>query len=309
MAIGALTPPIKVNSIFNNVGRDARQISDLVLHARKIAMSIMGGWHGKRKQGSGDSFWQFRPYDKGEAASRIDWRRSARDNTLYIRDREWEAAQTVFLWPDTSPSMLYKSKFCEHSKEQRALLLTLILGEVFAQNGERIAIPAILPPTFARNGAERMALSLVNSGQNNNENSTNNLDLSALSRYSHLIIASDFLDDLEKLEQRFKQLAELNLRVHFIQVLDPAEAVFPYQGHVVFQDPESGVELDAGRAQVYRQDYCRLFQARSEHLKDICRHYGWGFCTSPTDEPITKTLSALNIAMNADLGFRRGHIA
>ncbi|UXN02301.1 DUF58 domain-containing protein [Bartonella sp. HY406] len=304
MAIGALTPPIKVNSILANAGKDARQISALVLHARKIAMSILGGWHGKRKQGSGDSFWQFRPYDSGESANRIDWRRSARDNTLYIRDREWEAAQTVFLWPDQSPSMQYKSKYCEHSKEERALLLALILGEVFAQNGERIAIPSILPPISARNGAERMAISLVN-----HQPAANSMDLSVLSRYSHLIIASDFLDDMSVLEQRFTKLAELNIRVHLIQISDPSEEVFPYQGHVLFQDPESGFELDAGRAQIYQQDYCQLFAARRAHLKDICRHYGWGFCLSLTDEPVTKTLSALNIAMNADLGFRRGHIA
>lgn len=309
MAIGKISPPIKVNSILADVGQNARQITDLVLNARRTANTIRSGWHGKYKQGSGDNFWQFRPYGNGESTSRIDWRRSARDNTLYIRDREWEAAQTIFLWPDQSPSMQYQSKFSEHSKQERALLLMLILGEIFAQNGESIAIPGALLPTLTRNGAERMALSLINQKKTSINDDAVFFDLSTLRRDSHLIIASDFLDDIKKLNTHFQQLAKLNIHVHLIQICDRAEETFPYQGNILFEDPESGGVLKAGRAQVYKQDYCRLYQARRQYLKDLCQHYGWGFCLSLTDEPVAKTLNLLNIAMNADFGFRRGKMA
>ncbi len=66
--------------------------------------------------------WQFRPYSPGEDMARIDWRRSARDDHhTYVRDKEWQAAHTVWLWADLSASMMYHSKFGQVSKESRAL--------------------------------------------------------------------------------------------------------------------------------------------------------------------------------------------
>ena len=32
-----------------------------------------------------------------------------RDNLLFVREREWEAAHTIWVWPDCSPSMLFTS--------------------------------------------------------------------------------------------------------------------------------------------------------------------------------------------------------
>ena len=88
----------------------ASLVPDLLVEARRIVNTVIAGWHGRRRRGIGENFWQFRPYVEGEAMSRIDWRRSARDDHTYVRDREWEAAHTVWLWADPSPSMLYKSR-------------------------------------------------------------------------------------------------------------------------------------------------------------------------------------------------------
>ena len=69
---------------------------------KRIVNTVIGGWHGRRKRGIGENFWQFRPYVEGETMARIDWRRSARDDHVYVRDLEWEAAHTVWLWADPS---------------------------------------------------------------------------------------------------------------------------------------------------------------------------------------------------------------
>ena len=94
-------------------GRDAidlaRRLPDICVSAREVASSVMHGVHGRRRAGIGEAFWQFRPFAPGESASRIDWRRSARDDRTYVREREWEAAQTVWLWIDRSPSMAFVS--------------------------------------------------------------------------------------------------------------------------------------------------------------------------------------------------------
>src|SRR5690606_40476258 len=123
--IGLTIPPAEPAEALVRGREGAALIPDLLVEARRVANTVIAGWHGRRKRGIGENFWQFRPYVEGEAMSRIDWRRSARDDHTYVRDREWEAAHTVWLWADPSPSMLYKSSGALVSKESRALVLVL----------------------------------------------------------------------------------------------------------------------------------------------------------------------------------------
>ena len=111
-----------------------------------FAATVAAGWHGRRRAGPGEDFWQFRPFMSGESMRGIDWRRSARDETLYVREREHENAHTVWLWADPSPSMLYKSAGATVSKESRALVLALALAELLSRSGERIAWPGLAIP-------------------------------------------------------------------------------------------------------------------------------------------------------------------
>ncbi len=85
----------------------ARRLPALTLSARQAAASAQAGLHGRRRAGVGENFWQFRPFIPGEAAQNVDWRRSARDDRLYVRQREWEAAQVLWVWADLSGSMNY----------------------------------------------------------------------------------------------------------------------------------------------------------------------------------------------------------
>jgi uncharacterized protein (DUF58 family) len=108
--VGQLTQPTARLDALARARQRAALLPDCLAEARRIvANTVIAGWHGRRKRGIGETFWQFRPYVDGESLSRIDWRRSARDDNLYVRDREWEAAHTIWLWADRSPSMLFKS--------------------------------------------------------------------------------------------------------------------------------------------------------------------------------------------------------
>src|SRR5436305_10324868 len=102
----------------------------LILEARRIAATVIHGLHGRRRAGPGENFWQYRRFFSGEPARRIDWRRSARDDHLYVREREWEAAHTVWLWPDRSPSMGFRSALAEDSKLERCLVVAFALAEI-----------------------------------------------------------------------------------------------------------------------------------------------------------------------------------
>src|ERR1700681_3800104 len=134
------------------VGRTlAASMPRLILEARRVASTVMHGLHGRRRAGPGENFWQYRRFVSGEPARHVDWRRSGRDDHLYVREQEWEAAHTVWLWPDRSPSMSFRSPLAQESKLDRALVITFALAEILVHAGERIGVPNLMRPTGSRN--------------------------------------------------------------------------------------------------------------------------------------------------------------
>jgi uncharacterized protein (DUF58 family) len=63
----------------------AARIPRLILEARRVAATVYHGLHGRRRAGPGENFWQYRRFVSGEPSSNVDWRRSARDDHLYVR--------------------------------------------------------------------------------------------------------------------------------------------------------------------------------------------------------------------------------
>ena len=293
--IGEVTTSVATTDALARARMRASLIPDLLVEARRVVNNVIAGWHGRRKRGIGENFWQFRPYVDGEAYSRIDWRRSAREEHLYVRDREWEAAHTVWLWADPSPSMLYKSSYTTVSKEARALVLILALAELLSRSGERIAWPGLTDPFAARNGAERLASHLAHAPA-----LPARPDLAHVSRFSDVVIASDFLDPPEEVMEWLDILARQGARAHLIEIADPAEESFPYSGRTEFRDPETGDKLTAGRAETLAEDYRRLYIARREALAAWCKRLGWSYTVNHTDRLASEALVGVHMAMTAE---------
>src|SRR5579864_3773328 len=133
----------------------------LILEARRVAATVIHGLHGRRRAGPGENFWQYRRFMSGEPASRVDWRRSARDDHLYVRELEWEASHTVWIWPDRSPSMAFASKTARESKLERTLIVTFALAELLVDGGERVGIPGLMSPTASRSVIDKMAQAML----------------------------------------------------------------------------------------------------------------------------------------------------
>src|SRR5437868_14228355 len=125
----------------------AANLPRLILESREIAATGIHGLHGRRRAGSGENFWQFRRFMSGEEARRIDWRRSARGDDLFVREREWEAAHTVWIWADRSPSMAYKWNLARDPKLDRALVIGFALADILVDAGERVGMPGLVRPT------------------------------------------------------------------------------------------------------------------------------------------------------------------
>ena len=292
-SIGQIVTPTPGKDALARARQRAALLPDCMVEAKRIANTVISGWHGRRKRGIGENFWQFRPYADGESLSLIDWRRSARDDHTYVRDREWEAAHTVWLWADMSPSMMYKSDLALVSKESRALVLMLALAEILARSGERIGCPGVMEPVSARNAAERLATALLHADP------TGGLPETGMIRgASDLVLIGDFLDDADTVTARLAPLARRGLQGHVVEIADPAEELFPFSGRTEFTDPETGEKLVAGRAETLRDAYTHAYHARREALGQSLRHLGWNFIQHRTDHLASEALVAVHMYLS-----------
>jgi len=269
----------------------SESLPDLLVEARRVATTVLTGWHGRRRAGPGETFWQFRPFIAGEAAGRIDWRRSARDDHLYVREREWEATHTVWLWADVSVSMVFRSRLAAASKRDRAVVLLLAMAEMLAAAGERVGFIGLTDPLLARNAAERLATALSHADE---ERITGLPASTRIGRFADVMLFGDFLDPVEEIEAKLADIARIGATGHLVEILDPVEETFPFAGRTEFRDPETGFTWTVGRAEQIAEDYRRRLVARRERLAAFCRRFGWSYLTHHTDRAATEPLLALH---------------
>ncbi|MEQ8640292.1 MAG: DUF58 domain-containing protein [Alphaproteobacteria bacterium] len=292
---------------------DAQALGDtlpgLVIAARRIAANVAFGVHGRRRPGSGESFWQFRRYGPGDPARAIDWRRSARTRTLYVREREWAVAATVRLWRDTSPSMDYASGDDLPSKARRAEVLLLALASLLLRGGERVALlgrsgPALAGQFAMPRLAEHLTASAVAPSTTDNGAQTSALAglpvATPLPAGCDVLLIGDFLDDLSAIEDRLGQFAAMGARCHLVHILDPAEELLPFSGRTRFQGLENEGALLVGRAESLQEPYRRTMAARMDSLVAMARHHGWTYTRHRTDHRPEPALLALSMALAGD---------
>jgi uncharacterized protein (DUF58 family) len=280
----------------------------LILEARRVAATVIHGLHGRRRAGTGENFWQFRRFVSGEPAGRVDWRRSARDDHLYVREQEWEAAHTVWIWPDRSPSMVFASPLAGETKLDRALVVSFALAEVLVEGGERVGIPGLMRPSSNRNIIEKMAEVIVH-----DPTARANLPPSfAPSPQSEIVVLSDLWSPIKDVHNTIAQLSATGAHGHVVQVVDPAEETFPFSGRVEFFDPEDGHSITVGRAEAWREEYQQRLERHRAEIRAETDRLGWSFSIHRTDRPATELLLRLHTRMGAGAngtGINRWHAA
>ena len=275
----------------SGVGRTlAASMPRLILESRKIAATVIHGLHGRRRPGSGENFWQFRRFVSGEEARRIDWRRSARDDHLYVREQEWEAAHTIWIWPDRSPSMTFVSRLARDSKLERTLIATFALAEVLVEAGERVGLPGLMRPTGSRAVIDRMAEAIVHDPA---ERASLPLGFAPAS-LSEIVLLSDLWSPIEEIRAILTQLSTNGSQGHLVQIVDPAEESFPYSGRIEFIEPEGAGEITAGRAENWRNEYAARLKRHRDEIRAETARLGWSFTIHRTDRPANELLLALH---------------
>jgi uncharacterized protein (DUF58 family) len=276
----------------------AATLPRLVLEARRIAANVIHGLHGRRRAGAGESFWQYRRFVSGEPSQSVDWRRSARDDHLYVREQEWEAAHTVWLWPDRSPSMAFASRTSRDSKLERALIVTFALAELLVAGGERVGIPGLMNPTASRSVIDKMAQAMLH-----DEADRLSLPPSFVpSALAEIVVLSDLWSPISEIRSMVAGLSASGAHGTLVQIVDPAEENFPYSGRIEFVEPEGGGVIIAGRAERWSGDYVARVALHRDEIRSETNKLDWLFSTHTTSRSAAELLLFLHSGMMVNKG-------
>jgi uncharacterized protein (DUF58 family) len=272
----------------------AATLPPLLVAADRVAATVAQGVHGRRRVGQGETFWQFRQYQPGDAAQRVDWRESAKSQRLYVRETEWEAAQSVWLWRDTSPSMDYASSAGLPTKRARADLLLVALVALLVRGGERATLLGSgMPPLSGRVALNRIAASVERPAPPGDSLPA----AQVLPRDAQIVLIGDFLSPASEVQAALSRLAGAGVHGHALQVLDPAEEDLPFDGRVRFEAMESVDNVLISRVESVREEYMTRLEAHRAALRNLTRGLGWSFLMHRTDRPPHTALLALYNAL------------
>ena len=280
----------------------AAALPPLLVAAERVAATVAQGVHGRRRVGQGETFWQFRQYEPGDAAGRIDWRESAKSQRLYIRETEWEAAQSVWLWRDASASMDYSSaQYISGAewptKRDRAELLLVALASLLVRGGERLtALGGSTAPMHGRIALSRLVEIMARDGAQRESLPP----FEPLPRAGLLVLIGDFLSPLDSVNSALTRFAASGVKGHVLQIVDPAEEDLPFHGRVHFAGIEERDEIVVSRVETVREDYSRRFRDHRAGLEEIAARLGWTFGRHRTDRAPGLALLALYAALSGD---------
>ncbi len=274
----------------------AAALPPLLVAAERLASAVSLGVHGRRKAGMGETFWQFRRYQSEDPTTAIDWRQSAKSQHLFVREREWEAAEAVWFWRDGGPTMRFASTPGTMRKIDRASLLALAVASLLIRGGERIALLGDgRPPSTSRAALGRIAHELTEPG------GASLPPDAQMGRNAQLVWLSDFLSPLGELETTMRRIARAGLTGHLVRIVDAAEEDFPFAGRTRFESATRDDSEIFGRAETVRDAYRKRFQAQGEAVAALARRLGWNCLTHRTDKRPETAL----VALFADLGGAR----
>ena len=278
----------------------ARKFPPLLVAAYRVADSVMMGLHGRRRPGSGETFWQFRRYEPSDSASLIDWRQSAKSEPIYVREQEWETSQSIWIWCDHSRSMEFSSRADIETKQERARLLALSFAVLLLRGGERVGLLGADATMLKGLGALPRMVQMLVSGLVDDEQK-GLPEPRVLPRGSQVVLISDFIEPIEPLEDRIKWYSSRGQRGLLLQVLDPAEVSLPYTGRARFMGLEGEDDTVIAHVENVRVDYETRVSRHVENLMGLAHRFGWSFVQHKSDSPPERALSELYLSLSQEV--------
>ncbi|MFT3690265.1 DUF58 domain-containing protein [Paenirhodobacter sp.] len=276
----------------------AGALPGLLLAAEQLAATVQMGGHGRRRAGAGEEFWQYRPALAGDSLRFVDWRRSARSDVQYVRDREWQLAQSLSLWADGSASMRFSGAKGRVTKADRARLLALALAVLAVRAGERVGLGPLAPPRPGR--AQLMTLAALLSAEGTGDYGLP--EVAGVPGRARAAFLSDFFGDIDAIKSAVGQLSDRGVSGVLLQVVDPAEEEFPFDGRTIFESMSGSLRHETREARDLRDRYRARLAARRDRLEALARTAGWQVSVHRTDAPAAAALLWLYAALERGRG-------
>lgn len=243
----------------------------------------------------GDEFWQYRPVAAGDEARMIDWRRSAKADGHFLREREWQAAQSVHLWVDDAQSMEFSGDANRQTKADRARLLALAISVLLIRAGERVGLTdAIAPPRAGEAQLIRLAHRLTAPGGAADYGVPR---AGAIKTHSRAVLVSDFFGDFDAVDAAITDIADRGVKGVLLQILDPQEEEFPFEGRTIFESMTGLLRHETRKAGDLRTRYQDRLAERKDRLSSLARVTGWQYDCHHTGMPAQAALLWLYHAM------------
>lgn len=279
----------------DRAAHQAAALPPLLVEAERIAATVMLGEHGRKRAGPGESFWQYRPYSFGDSTQRIDWHKSARSDRIFIRENEWEAANTLWVWASPAASMDFRSHLSQVTKRERAQLLALATAALALRAQERVgALGAPQAPDHARGQLVKIADWFLK------RDGSSLPGFARVPRHSSAVMAGDFFETPDEIAKALSPIAAAGVKGHLVQVVDPAEETLPYAGRVEFHEMAGPLTFLSARAETLRAAYVEKLEAHRSALRGLCRRIGWSFTIHRTDQSPTRALLNLHAQISGE---------
>lgn len=266
----------------------AGPLPPLLAAAEHLATTVLLGQHGRRRPGLGDEFWQYRPAMPGDEHRMVDWRRSARSDSHFVREKEWQAAQSVVLWTDNAQSMRFASNANLPTKAEAASVLALAVSVLLVRGGERVGLTGLeLPPRSGELQLLRLAEIL---GRDDAGDDYGTPETKRMPMNSRALFISDFLGDIAPVETALANAADKGVKGALLQILDPQEEAFPFDGRTIFESVGGSVQYETDKARDLRDRYLERLADRKAVLEALAQSTGWQYHCHHTDRSGTSAL-------------------
>ena len=234
------------------------------------------GSAGRRRAGTGEDFWEYRRYNQEDDIARIDWRRSARGDALFVRETELETARSFYMYADPHEGFNWTGDKARHTKSLRAQIIMMAASNLLSREGERIGVLGSgRPAAFGKRALDR-AYTQISTPERNS--------LSVPKHSGTVIIASDFYDPVDVWQDRLSPIATKCRDGVLLAVSDPIEEGFPFQGRIRFSRPGTVFQRILGRAETLQEDYLSKFQENRDAMTALAAKLGWRFISHSTGD-------------------------
>jgi uncharacterized protein (DUF58 family) len=274
-----------------------RQVARLDLRAKFIVEGFLAGLHASPYHGFSVEFSEHRKYVPGDDLKDLDWNVYAKTDKYYLKKFQAETNVTGYLVMDLSASMAYTYRQ-ELTKFEYAICLAAALGYLMIHQQDPVGlvtfdtrIQTSLPPRSKRTQLGTILAVLANlkpSGQTDIAHCLHQLAVMIRSK-SLVLLFSDLLTDPQPVLQGLHHLRHRGNEIILFHILDEAEAHFPFDGVIEFEDTEDHRTLTID-ARGMRGDYLQSLGDFQDFYRKECAKANIDYVPMDTSVSFDKAL-------------------